>query len=50
VVGFRLGIPCVEMQEVILQMTAYVGNPYVMQAMAVFEGVAATARQPATGV
>jgi 4-carboxymuconolactone decarboxylase len=48
VVGFRLGIPRVEMQEIILQMTAYVGNPYVMQAMAVFDRVAATAQQPAT--
>ena len=43
VVGFRIGIPRVEMQEIILQMTAYVGNPYVMQAMAVFDRVAATA-------
>ena len=41
VVGFRLGIPRVEMQEIILQMTAYVGNPYVMQAMAVLDRVAA---------
>lgn len=46
VVGFRLGIPRVEMQEIILQMTAYVGNPYVMQAMAVFERVADAAEQP----
>ena len=47
VVGFRLGIPCVEMQEIILQMMAYVGNPYVMRAMAVFERVAATAEPSA---
>lgn len=47
VVGFRLGIPRVQMQEIILQMTVYVGNPYVMQAMAVFERVAATFEQPA---
>jgi 4-carboxymuconolactone decarboxylase len=45
VVGFRLGIPRAEMQEIILQMTAYVGYPYVMQAMALFERVAATAEQ-----
>ena len=43
VVGFRLGIPRVEMQEIILQMTVYVGNPYAMQAMAVLDRVAATA-------
>ena len=43
VVGFRLGIPRVEIQEIILQMTVYVGNPYVMQAMAVLDRVAATA-------
>jgi 4-carboxymuconolactone decarboxylase len=47
VVGFRLGIPRVEMQEIILQQTAYVGNPYVMQAMQVFERVANAAEQPA---
>ena len=47
VVGFRLGIPRVEMQEIILQMTAYVGNPWVMQAMALFERVADAAEQPA---
>lgn len=40
VVGFRLGIPRATMQEILLQMTVYVGNPYVMQAMAVFERVA----------
>jgi len=40
VVGFRLGIPRAEMQEIILQMTVYVGYPYVMQAMALFERVA----------
>jgi 4-carboxymuconolactone decarboxylase len=45
VVGFRLGIPRVEMQEIILQMTVYVGNPYVMQAMAVFERVANAVEQ-----
>ena len=39
-VGFRLGIPREQMQEVILQMTVYCGYPYVMQAMAAFERVA----------
>ena len=36
------------MKEVILQMTVYVSNPYVMQAMAVFERVANAAAQSAT--
>jgi hypothetical protein len=36
------------MQEIILQMTAYVGYPYVMQAMALFERVADAAEQTAT--
>jgi alkylhydroperoxidase/carboxymuconolactone decarboxylase family protein YurZ len=40
VVGFRIGIPRATIQEIILQMTVYVGNPYIMQAMAVFERVA----------
>jgi 4-carboxymuconolactone decarboxylase len=39
-VGFRLGIPREQMQEIILQMTVYCGYPYVMQAMASFERVA----------
>ena len=39
-VGFRIGIPRAEMQEIILQQTVYVGYPYVMQAMALFERVA----------
>ena len=47
VVSFRLGIPRVEMQEIILQQTAYVGNPYVMQAMQVFERVASSVEQAA---
>ena len=37
------------MQEIILQMTGYVGNPYVMQAMAVFDRVAYATEQTATG-
>jgi 4-carboxymuconolactone decarboxylase len=45
VVGFRLGIPRAQMQEIILQMTAYVGYPYVMQAMAVLDRVADSAEQ-----
>jgi 4-carboxymuconolactone decarboxylase len=48
VVGFRLGIPRAQMQEIILQMTAYVGYPYVMQAMALFERVAAAAERTTT--
>jgi 4-carboxymuconolactone decarboxylase len=40
-VGFRLGISRAEMQEIILQMTVYGGYPYVMQAMAAFERIAA---------
>ena len=40
-VGFRLGLPRAQMQEIILQMTVYCGYPYVMQAMASFERVAA---------
>jgi 4-carboxymuconolactone decarboxylase len=47
VVGFRLGIPRATMQEIILQMTVYVGYPYVMQAMALFERVADAAEQGA---
>lgn len=47
VVGFRLGIPRATMQEIILQMTVYVGYPYVMQAMALFERVADAAEQAA---
>ena len=39
-VGFHLGIPREQMQEIILQMTVYCGYPYVMQAMASFERVA----------
>ena len=39
-VGFRLGIPREQMQEIILQMTVYCGYPYVMQAMTSFERVA----------
>lgn len=35
------------MQEIILQMTVYVGNRYVMQAMAVFDRVASTAADQA---
>ena len=46
VVGFRLGIPRAEMQEIILQQTAYVGYPYVMQAMSLFERVADAAEHP----
>jgi alkylhydroperoxidase/carboxymuconolactone decarboxylase family protein YurZ len=48
VVGFRIGIPRAEMQEIILQQTAYVGYPYVMQAMQLFERVADAAEQPAS--
>jgi 4-carboxymuconolactone decarboxylase len=40
-VGHRLGIGRAEMQEIILQMSAYCGYPYVVQAMASFERVAA---------
>jgi len=40
-IGHRLGLKREEMQEIVLQMTVYVGYPYVMQAMAVFERVAA---------
>ena len=41
--GFRLGLSRAEMQEIILQMTVYCGYPYVMQAMAIFDRVAAEA-------
>jgi len=34
------------MQEIILQMTVYVGNPYVMQEVAVFERVANAVERP----
>jgi 4-carboxymuconolactone decarboxylase len=44
-VGFRLGLKRAEMQEIILQMTVYCGYPYVMQAMAAFERVAAEAER-----
>ena len=40
-VGHRLGLGRAEMQEVILQMSAYGGYPYMVQAMASLEKVAA---------
>lgn len=49
VVGFRIGIPRAEMQEIILQQTVYVGYPYVMQAMALFEPLADAAEGAAAG-
>ena len=48
VVGFRIGIPRAEMQEIILQQTVYVGYPYVMQAMALFEPLADAAEGKTT--
>jgi 4-carboxymuconolactone decarboxylase len=49
VVGFRIGIPRAEMQEIILQQTVYVGYPYVMQAMALFEPLADAAEGKPAG-
>jgi 4-carboxymuconolactone decarboxylase len=48
-VGFRIGIPRAEMQEIILQQTVYVGYPYVMQAMALFESLADAAEGKPAG-
>jgi 4-carboxymuconolactone decarboxylase len=41
-VALRLGIPPAEIQEVIFQMSAYCGFPYVVVARRIFDGVLAT--------
>ena len=48
-VGLRLEIPQAEIQEVIFQMSAYCGFPYVVQALRIFDGVAADWETAHTG-
>lgn len=48
--GVAAGATKAQLLEAVFQMTVYVGNPYVMQAMAVFERVAASFEQPAASV
>jgi 4-carboxymuconolactone decarboxylase len=48
-VAFRLGLERAVIQEIILQMTVYGGYPYVMQAMASFERIAAEMESGGSG-